>query len=220
MKLPCSGVILAGGLNKRFSGVNKAFFRVNGTMVFDSVYGLFKELFGEIILVTNDPIPFLKWDLQIVTDMFPIKSPLIGIHAGLFYSSLHHAFVAACDTPFLKSELVEAIVDEIDNVSDVVIPETADGLQPLCAVYTKAFLSALKPHLAKQAARPKDRELIQKELKIQYLFKKVRVKKLSEKLLREKDPDLISFFNVNTPDDLARANEMARNLANGGLKRW
>ncbi len=217
MTLPCSGVILAGGLNRRFSGANKAFFSINGKMVFDSLYDLFADLFEETILVTNDPLPFLDWDIDIVTDMFQIRSPLIGIHAGLFAAKFPYVFVAACDTPFLKKNLIKAVVGEIDSSYDVLVPETPDGLQPLCAVYSKQCLKVLDPHLEAQERNSKGGDAFQKGLKIQYLFQKVRVKKLTVEMLRDKDPDLISFFNVNTPDDLAKAKEMAKKAAFKGL---
>ena len=54
MKYPLTGVILAGGLNKRFSGNNKAFIRINGKRLLERIYAIFKDLFEEIILVTND----------------------------------------------------------------------------------------------------------------------------------------------------------------------
>ena len=210
MKSACSGVILAGGLNKRFSGANKALLRIDGKMIFDYVYEAFDDLFEEIILVTNDPLPFLKWDIRIVTDIFQIRSPLIGIHAGLFYSAKPHAFITACDTPFLKKELIEAVIEEFSANCDIVIPETSDGLQPLCAAYSKRCLNVLAAHLAQQEEKPNNPKFMQQGLKIQRLFEKFRVKKLDEKKLREKDPELKSFFNVNTPDDLARAGEMTR----------
>jgi len=210
MKLPCSGIILAGGLNTRFSGINKAFFRIGKKSIFDRVYGIFNDLFKETILVTNDPLSFLEWDIQIVTDIYQVQSPLTGIHAGLFFMTNPYAFIAACDIPFLKKGLVETIVDGIEPHFDVIIPETTEGLQPLCAIYSKQCLKILEPHLAEQERKPGNGKILQKELKIQYLFRKLRVKKLSENILREIDPDLISFFNINTPEDLDRAKEMVR----------
>lgn len=209
MKLECSGVILAGGLNKRFSGANKAFFRIDGKMIFDRLYGTLSDLFEEMILVTNDPLPFFEWDIQIVTDTFAIRSPLVGIHAGLFYSTKPCAFITACDTPFLKKELIETLVDGLDGNCDIVVPEAEDGLQPLCAIYSKRCLPVVAALLAQQKEQPVHFNLLQQGLKIQRLFEKVRLKKIGEKRLREKDPELNSFFNVNTPEDLARAQEMA-----------
>ena len=198
MKFPCTGVILAGGRNKRFSGMNKAFISVGGKRIIDRIYEIFDSLFDEIILVANDPLKYLEWDLHIVSDIFPFRSSLTGIHTGLFFTNNFYTFITACDIPFLKKELVETIINSIETGVDVVIPETLNGMEPLCAVYSKKCL------------KPIENNLIQKELKIKQFFKKVRVKKLPENILREKDPDLISFFNINTPDDLARAEEIIK----------
>ncbi len=202
MKPPCTGVILAGGLNTRFSGQNKAFVRVGGRRIFDHIHDLFKDLFEEIILVTNDPLQYLEWDLSMTTDIFSIRSSLTGIHAGLFCATHPHAFLIACDTPFLKKEMVELILDRIEPNTDVIIPETSAGLEPLCAAYSKRCL------------KPMEQQLVEEKLKIQGFFEKVRVKKIPEDRLRKADPDLTSFFNINTPDDLARC-QLLRTTGNG-----
>lgn len=193
MRNDITGVILAGGENKRFSGMNKAFIRIGEKRMLDRVYRIYNDLFRDIILVTNDPLQYLEWDFQIVTDLVPLKGSLIGIHAGLFYSTTPYAFFAACDTPFLQKELIGTIVDALDPEFDVIIPETDQGLEPLCAIYSKACL------------KPIEQQLFGNVLKIQKFFQKVRVKKVSETRLRGIDPDLLSFFNVNTPDDLKKA---------------
>jgi molybdopterin-guanine dinucleotide biosynthesis protein A len=200
VKFPCSGVILSGGLSTRFSGREKALIRVGGERIIDRIYDVFNDLFEEMILVTNKPLEFLEWDLNIVTDLFDIRSSLTGIHAGLFYTTNPYIFVTACDAPFLKKELVEAILDGIEAKVDIVIPETSAGREPLCAVYSKRCL------------KPAEQHLKQKKLKIQLAFQRCRVKYIPEKILRTKDPELLSFFNINTPEDLARAEEMIRNF--------
>ena len=193
MKYSCTGVILAGGMNTRFSGKDKALIRVGGRRILDCILDIFNDFFDEIILVTNNPTPYLKWDLHIVADLFPIRSSLTGIHAGLFYASHPHAFFTACDTPFLKKERIETILKKIDSSADAFIPEISVGLEPLCAVYAKKCLSRIEQHLA------------QDKLKIQRVFKNGRIKKIPEKTLRKSDPDLVSFFNINTPEDLQKA---------------
>lgn len=196
MKTSCTGVILAGGQCARFCGKNKAFFRVGDKSIFDRIYEVFNDLFDEIILITNNPLQYLKWNLNIVSDVFPIQSSLTGIHTGLFFTSNPHAFFAPCDTPFLKKELIEIIIDNIEQNVDIVIPETSSGFEPVCAVYSKKCL------------KPIEQNLMQRKLRIQQVFKKLRIKKISEKILREKDPDLLSFFNVNTPKDLIIAQNL------------
>ncbi len=195
-KLPCSGVILSGGLAARYDGTEKALLRVGGIRILDRIYEIYRELFDEIILVTNFPEKFLEWDLLIVSDLFPIRSSLTGIHAGLFYMTNPYAFISACDTPFLKKEMVETVIGKIEAQIDIVMPETSAGFEPLCAAYSKRCLEAAQNHLE------------QKKLKITKTFRKSRIKTISEKVLCEIDPDLRSFFNINTPEDLKRAEEM------------
>ena len=195
MKYPCTGVILAGGLATRYSGKTKAFLDIDGKKILDRIYGVFTELFEEIVLVTNNPLDFLDWDLDMGTDLFPVRSSLTGLHAGLFYASNPYAFFSASDAPFLKKALVETVLEAIEKDPDVAIPETSKGLEPLCAVYSKRCIGHMERHLEKGS------------FKIRDVFKKLRVVTISEKRLRMADPELASFFNVNTPEDLTLANK-------------
>jgi molybdopterin-guanine dinucleotide biosynthesis protein A len=198
MKISCSGIILAGGLNTRFSGKDKAFRTVDGERIVDRLYRIFRETFEEIIVVTNDPMKFLAWDAHIVTDLFPVRSSLTGIHAGLFHSRRPYAFFAACDIPFLKKEVVEAVIGAITPDIDAVIPETTAGFEPLCAAYSTRCLENVRRHLSKN------------RLKIQLFLKKMRVRTIPEERLRRLDPQLISFFNINSPADMDRAEALHR----------
>jgi molybdenum cofactor guanylyltransferase len=200
MKNKCTGVILAGGKNSRFSGMNKALVRIDGKRILDRIYEVFARLFDNIILVTNDPVQYMEWDFDIVTDIFPIRSSLTGIHAGLFYSTTPHAFFLACDIPFIKKEMIEMILDRIEPSIDIVIPETSKGLEPLCSVYSKRCFNPIEEQLEK------------KSFKIQRIFQKVRVQKIPEEMLRNIDPDLVSLYNINTLEDLAKAEQAATYL--------
>jgi molybdopterin-guanine dinucleotide biosynthesis protein A len=200
-KFQCSGVILSGGLAARYDGTEKALLQVGGVRILDRIYEIYRELFDEIILVTNSPEKFLEWDLLIVADLFPIRSSLTGIHAGLFYTTNPYAFISACDTPFLKKKMVETVIGKIENKIDIVMPETAAGFEPLCAVYSKRCLEAAQNNLE------------QKKLKITRTFRKSRIKTISEKVLRRIDPELQSFFNINTPEDLQQAEKMLKKRA-------
>ena len=201
MPYPCSGVILSGGLNTRFCGKEKALVQVSGQRILDRIFRVFVELFDEIILVTNNPLGFAEWNVMIVTDIVDLRSSLTGIHAGLFYMTQPYGFFTACDTPFLSSDLIRLLLEAITPQADMIIPETSAGLEPLCAVYSK------------QCLKPAARHLAQNKLKIQLAFQRCRIKKIAEKKLREADPDLVSFFNVNTPQDLARAEQISRGSA-------
>jgi molybdopterin-guanine dinucleotide biosynthesis protein A len=194
----CSGVILAGGMSKRLNGRDKAMIEVNGRRILDRIHAVYSEIFSEIILVTNTPHAYLDWNMLVVTDLLPIRSSLTGIHAGLFYTSRPFAFVSACDAPFLKQELVHLLISQARPGADAVMPETANGLEPLCAVYSKSCLNNIESHIR------------QEKLKIQKVFHKSRINRISEARLRKTDPDLISFININTPEDLLRVESLEK----------
>jgi molybdenum cofactor guanylyltransferase len=193
MAAACTGVILAGGQNKRFNGQNKAFIRVGGKRIVDRLMAVYTRLFDQIVLVTNDPAAYMDIDALIVSDHFSVRSSLNGLHAGLFAAAHEYAFFAACDTPFIKGGLIQRVVEEIDPRADLIIPCTANGYEPMFAVYRKTCLPAMVWQLERE------------RLKIQELFRKVRVKTVAETELRRADPELISFFNINTPTDLLKA---------------
>lgn len=191
-----TGVILAGGQNLRM-GENKAFLEINGQRIIDRTRRLFQELFAEVILVTNSPWGFLDLNLRLVADLLPGKGALGGIFTGLFHSSYSHACVVACDMPFLNKEMISYLIS-LAAKYDIVIPKTDDGLQPLHAIYSQKCL----PHM--------ENLLRQGNLKIIDFFHLVRKREVLMKELIIFDPLLKSFFNVNTPEDLARAKELAQ----------
>jgi molybdenum cofactor guanylyltransferase len=190
-----TGIILAGGQNLRM-GRNKAFIEVGGQRIIDRTCALFQEIFDEIILVTNSPLEYLDLNLRTVTDLFPGKGSLGGIYTGLFYSSNPHSFFAGCDMPFLNGELIRHLI-AIAPSHDLVIPRTEDGWQPLHAAYSRKCLPFIE-------------DLFRRDnLKILDLFsKKLKKKEVPQDELLRFDPSLRSFFNVNSPEDLARMQEM------------
>jgi molybdopterin-guanine dinucleotide biosynthesis protein A len=192
----CTGVILAGGRNTRFGGHNKAFIRIGKRLIIDRILDALKGRVGEIIVITNDPSTYLDWNFPLYSDHYSIRSSLNGIHAGLFYASHPHAFFCACDTPFPQPELIAYLIDRIEPRVDVVIPQTSMGMEPLFAVYSKSCLRHVTAQL--EAER----------LKITNFFKAVGVVKLKEEEMRRHDPNLLSFFNINTPQDRETAEAM------------
>jgi molybdenum cofactor guanylyltransferase len=198
MAIPCTGVILAGGQNKRYHGRNKAFIQIGGQRIIDRILSVYTRLFNQIVLVTNDPLAYLDVDALIVSDHYPDRSSLNGMHAGLFAATNEFAFFTACDTPFVNHRLIAYILDQIDTSADLIIPYTQNGFEPMFAVYRKTCLPAMTAQLEHNL------------LKIQGIFRKVRVKTIAEAQLREIDPQLTSFFNVNTPEDLQHAEALYR----------
>jgi molybdenum cofactor guanylyltransferase len=195
-KYPYAGIILAGGLNKRMDGKNKALLTVGDFAIVERQIKIFQELFEQVIVVTNHLLDLIPWGVTLVSDLLPIRSSLTGIHAGLFYIRSSHAFISACDMPFLKREMIELLFKHFEKRWDVVVPLTWEGYQPLCAIYSRRCL------------KPIEEQLGQGDLKISNFFSRFKIKEIPEDSLRRVDPDLISFFNINTVEDLSRSQEL------------
>lgn len=198
---PCTGVILCADENTGFEGREKAFISVGGKRIMDRIYSVFSALFEEIILVTHRPQYYLDWDLTIVTDLLQTRCSLSGIHSGLFYASYPHTFVTACNTPFLKTALVEKILSYADDRMDACIPETESGFEPLCAVYAKKALPTVENYLSRG------------RFNVIGAFRNDRIKKIPEKVLRRHDPELISFYKLNEPEEMGRTEALAQRVA-------
>ena len=185
-----TGIILAGGKNLRM-GKNKAFLEVRGERIIDRTKNLFRALFDEVLLVTNSLPDYLDLNLRMVADLYAGKGALGGIYSGLFHASHSHAFVAACDMPFLNKDLIRHLID-LSPGYDIVIPKTEDGWQPLHAVYSKKCLPFME-------------DLIREDnLKIIDFFHRVKKREVPTEEILPLDPNLASFLNVNTPEELAR----------------
>lgn len=190
-------MILAGGASSRMEGVNKALAAVGGRPIAARVAEALSEACGEVFVAANDVAAFLFLDLAVFSDPVPAACSLSGLHTALFYAKTPHVFVAPCDVPFLRPELIRSLIAETRETDDVVVPENALGLEPLCAVYSRRCLPAVTERL--RAGR----------FKLSGFFGGVKVKKVPVARLVDADPGLVSFMNVNTPEDLDRANELA-----------
>jgi molybdopterin-guanine dinucleotide biosynthesis protein A len=188
-------MILAGGKNLRM-GQNKAFLEVQGERIIDRIKRIFVELFDEVLLVTNSPSDYLNLNLRTVTDLYREKGSLGGIFTGLFHASFSHAFVVACDMPFIKPALISHLAG-LSQGYDIVIPRTDDGLQPLHAVYSRKCLPFMEDLLRSG------------NLKILDFFHRVKKREVLTEEIIPFDPQLVSFLNLNTPEDLARVQEFS-----------
>jgi len=196
-----AGVILAGGLGTRMGHVKKAFLEVGGRTVLDRLLAVYRPLFTEIVIAARQAADFAPYGFPVAEDRFEARSSLTGIHAGLDAMKASHGFFAACDDPFLRPGLVKLLLAEATPEADVVIPLKEDGYrEPLCAVYSRRCLPFIEAQLRADNFR------------IIEFFEHVTVKEVPISRLLPGDPDQVSFFNVNTPDDLRQAERLAAEL--------
>ena len=191
-------MILAGGLNTRMGGRNKAFLRVNGKTILSRLLGRLKPVFHEIVLVTREPDLYVEQAVKVVRDIYPARSSLTGIHAGLSQASADYAFVVPCDAPFLQATMIQLLLDELEPALDVVVPFFDGHYQPLCAIYSKRCITAIEAQFDSD------------DYKIIHLFDQMAVRTVTSEKLKIADPAMLSFFNVNTPAALDACKDLSR----------
>jgi molybdopterin-guanine dinucleotide biosynthesis protein A len=188
-------VILAGGKSNRM-GKNKAFLPLGDKPLFEHVLKICTRLFKDIMVITKEPDPFLRYPVKVERDLVEAGA-LGGLYTGLFLSLTPFVFCVACDMPFLKEGLVKYLLS-LRNGYDAVVPMGPDGLHPLCAVYSKSCLNPIEKSLSEGNKR------------ISSFFKEVKLRLVEADEVRVFDPHFLSFFNINTPSDLKRAEELLR----------
>lgn len=187
-----SGVILCGGKSSRMGYVNKCFLKINNKTFIEIIIDKLKNIFDEIILVTKTKEEYLflqREKIYVVQDIFNEHSSLTGIHAGLLHAKNNYSFITGCDTPLINKKIIELLISEIEDKIDIIVPRIGKYIEPLCAIYSKRCIPVIEQMLQKKC------------FQIKRFYEYMKVKKIDEKRLREYDPRLYSFLNINTPKD-------------------
>lgn len=135
-----AAAVLAGGKNSRMKGKNKALLRINGVFLIERTAKLLKEIFEEVIIVTNSPGDFKQYkNYAVITeDIIKDTGPLGGIHSALSRTSKEAVFFAACDMPFLHNALILRQLQVFDQTNcECLVPRIESSIEPLHAVYKK-----------------------------------------------------------------------------------
>jgi len=174
-------------------GRNKALIQLaSGKTILQNTLNILQDTFSQIIIVTNRKKPYLEFNVQTVEDLIKDTGPLGGIFTGLCYSTSYYNFVIGCDMPFPQIDLIKLLLEKCGD-QDVVVPEIGGEVEPLFAVYSKNCLPLILNHL------------LQNDLKIRSVLGELRVKRVGEKEVDKVDPKYLSFFNINTEEDLKKA---------------
>jgi len=192
-----TSIVLAGGKNLRL-GRYKALETVCGKTLIERVVERLRPLTDRILVVTSQEQPPLTVaGVEVLVDVYPGRGPLGGIYTGLLASRSLYGVVAACDMPFLNTELLRYMI-ELSPDFDVVIPRLGEEMvEPLHAIYSRNCLDNMKTQLERN------------QLRINSLLNAVRVRYVERAECQRFDPQLLSFFNINYQSDLDRANMLA-----------
>ena len=190
---------MAGGKSRRL-GQDKRFLMLGGKSCLQRVLDAYTGLFDEILIVADVKEPFQSLGIRVVEDLIPGAATLGGLYTGLFYAAGDRVFATAVDMPCLSPETIKIVLERAER-GDIIIPDLHGKLQPMHAVYSKVCLPYLKDLI--------DRS----QLKVQDLCARPElcVHRIPQSVFEAVDPELRSFFNINTPEDLA----IARNWIEG-----
>src|SRR5262249_42771698 len=132
--------------------------------------------------------------VRVVADAIAGAGPLGGLYTALLDAGHDRVLVLACDLPFVSAALLQRLATESGTSEeiDAVVPRTARGLEPLCAVYRKACAGRARAQIARG------------DLRMTALLADLSVRELGHDALAPEHGEAL-FENVNTPHDYARA---------------
>lgn len=180
-------------------GSNKGLMSFCGKPLIQRVYNRIAALCQEVWVVTQEPELFSFLPVKFVSDEVPGQGPLMGLYSGLQASKGDWVGMAACDMPFLSSDLYQAMFTiGLEEGCDLVIPFVDDQYEPLCAVYRRETCLAA----VKAAIRSGEKKLttIHSEIRVRQVTK--------DEIMPFGDPKVL-FMNVNTPKELSDAEALA-----------
>lgn len=187
--------ILAGGKSSRM-GTDKAFVRVLGKPLIEDILDHLHGLGAETIIITNTPESYRYLGVPLFTDVLPDKGALGGIYSALYHSSHPHTLCVACDMPFVVRPFLDHLISLIPE-GEAIVPRLGKEAEPFRAIYSRTCLGPIRAAL--EAGK----------MRIISFFPDVRVRFVDEAEIDRFDPHHLSFFNVNTPEDLESARRMS-----------
>jgi molybdopterin-guanine dinucleotide biosynthesis protein A len=192
-----SAIILVGGEARRANGREKYFFRYQGKTFIERLVDSLRPVTDEIVLVAKDARQCKRFGhmegVRCVRDIRTGIGPLGGVHAGVLAAKGDVIFVCACDMPCVSGPVVERLFSALDDHEAVIPFWSGEMMEPLHAVYRRSALAAyLESH---------------ESLSVRAMVKTLDAVYLSVEELREIDPDLITFTNINKLEDLETMGE-------------
>jgi molybdopterin-guanine dinucleotide biosynthesis protein A len=192
-----TAAILAGGRSQRLGGRNKAGLRLGNTSILERQLAVLRRVADHTIIIANDPDAYRPFGVPVHPDLAPDAGALGALYTAIQSAPSDRTLIVACDMPFLDVPFLDHLI-AAGSAADIAIPRSARGYEPLCATYSRRCADGV-------------RRLIEaKHLKLSD------VAGMPGLAIREIGPEEIApfgreemlFFNINTPDDYARAADL------------
>ena len=188
------GAVLAGGRGRRIGG-DKPSLELGGQTLLRCAVDALRLVGIDVVLVLRpgQAVPLNDPTTSVVRDEVEDAGPLGGLHALLRCLTVEWALAVPCDQPFLAPELLRGLLARPRSDVDAVVGRPAGLVEPLPGLYRRTCLRAVEKALAGGERSLRD------------LLSRLRVHEVPAETLRQWDPQLLSYANVNTPADLAWA---------------
>lgn len=187
-----TGAILAGGGSRRL-GRDKAKLKLAGKELALRVAAALAPVVSGCWLITNQPLAHLAFGLPLVTDLWPHQGPVGGLITALFYARTPWILAAAVDNPFPAPAVLNELAALARGTSrPAVVCRSPRGLEPFPGLYSVR----LGPRLT---------EFLKSDRRPTRFLEVCRPQVIPEEAVRRLDPEGCSFFNLNTPEDVAQA---------------
>jgi molybdopterin-guanine dinucleotide biosynthesis protein A len=188
-----SAAILTGGKNSRMNGEFKALLDICGTKIIDKQLKVLSSIFDDIFICGKDT--GYQNNIPVFEDDFFDFGPISGIYSALKHSKTDYVFVVSCDMPFLNKDTIKEMIEYCSNNKDtqILIPEHKKGLEPLHALYHKSMLPIIH------------NQINSGNLSIRKCFS---ISKTQKFIVNLQHNPTKSFFNVNNPEDLEKAEKL------------
>lgn len=192
-----SAIILSGGRGSRLSYTEKALLDIRGRPLLAYVIENIRDRVDEIIVSVRDRAQeqllsqALGGNFRFAVDEYKNLGPLAGILAGLKIARSSYSLVVACDMPFVHGEVVDLLFNRAKG-KDVAIPRWNSGkLEPLHAVYK-----------GEPMIRETEKAILKGETIVLAPVFRLKVDYVNVEDIRRIDPDLKTFMNINTYEDI------------------
>ena len=178
-----TGIILAGGKSSRM-GTDKGFLLLNDKPFVQYSIDALTPLVSEIIIVSDNP-DYDVFGLKRVDDITKNAGPVAGICSGLEASKTEYNVILSCDIPLVTTEVLQKLINNIDNKTQIIQAESQGKSMPLIAIYKTDILDIFKDLLNND------------ERRLRIAIKNC----ISKNIVLEKEYEF-STMNVNTQTEL------------------
>ncbi len=213
-----SALVLAGGRSRRM-GRDKALLDFDGAPLIAHVIARVQQVCAEVIVVANDVETYARFGAPVIRDVYPDRGSLGGVFSGLRAIRYDYALAVACDMPFLNPTLLRYLI-ALAPTADVIMPRAADpsrsrsgGVKPRLQYDLRAKEIDLHPTHAIYSQRciaPIEERVRSGDLRLIGFLDAVKVRIVEAREIDPFDPQHLSFFNVNTPENLALAQSFVK----------